>query len=422
MPKRTPRQHSREVFTDSDTIIPTTPGDTGAADAFGRQRVAEPETLFDSSYEYGLQPLFWQMKTTGNGSAAHDTDARLAELSVGAGTGTVTAQTYEYFPYQKGKSQRSLVTFVFGARANGITRRAGYFDDSDGVYFEQTNGGLFLVLRSSTSGSVVNTRIAQADWNQDPLDGSGASEITLDETRRQILDVDIEWLGVGRVRYGFNIDGMTYYTHYVNNANAGAAVPYMRTGTLPLRYQIENDGSGGASTLLAICNTVFSEGGFDVGRGIPFSANRGDVGASVAARVPVLSIRPAATFNSIENRVQIRPRDLSVFTVDQIVLVEVVYDGLLFGTGSFVSAAVESATEYNASFTAISGGFTVQSFYVSTAGVGNNARGGESSPILSRLPLTLDIDGANPIPLSIVCTPLTGTATVYVSMNWSEVK
>jgi hypothetical protein len=220
------------------------------------QRSAEPETLFDSSFEYDLQPLFWQMKTTGNGSVSHDTDKRLAELSVGAGTGTVTAQTY---------------------RGNGITRRAGYFDDSDGIYFEQTNGGLFLVLRSSTSGSIVNTRIAQADWSQDPLDGSGASEIILDETRRQILDIDIEWLGVGRVRYGFNIDGATVYTHYVNNANTGAAAPYMRTGTLPLRYQIENDGSGGASTLLAICNSVFSEGGFDVGRGIPFSANRGTV-------------------------------------------------------------------------------------------------------------------------------------------------
>jgi hypothetical protein len=100
----------------------------------------------------------------------------------------------------------------------------------------------------------------------------------------------------------------------------------------------------------------------------------------------------------------------------------VVYDGLLFGTGSFVSAAAESATEYNTSFTAISGGFTLQSFYATTAGVGGNARGGEGSPILSRLPLTLDIDGADPIPLSIVCTPLTGTATVYVSINWSEVK
>jgi hypothetical protein len=120
------------------------------------------------------------------------------------------------------------------------------------VLLEQTNTGLFLVLRSSTSGGVVNTRIAQADWNQDTLDGNGASKISIDETRRQILDIDIEWLGVGRVRYGFNIDGKTIYAHYVNNANQGAAAPYMRSGTLPIRYEIVNDGTGAASARVGL--------------------------------------------------------------------------------------------------------------------------------------------------------------------------
>jgi hypothetical protein len=103
-------------------------------------------------------------------------------------------------------------------------------------------------------------------------------------------------------------------------------------------------------------------------------------------------------------------------------LVEVVYNALLFGTGSFVSADDNSAVEYNNSFTAISGGFPVQSFYVSTTGVGGNARGAVASPILSKLPLTLDIDGANPIPLTIVCTPLSATATVHAAINWDEVR
>jgi hypothetical protein len=422
MPERTPRQHSREVFTGEGISIATTQGDTGSVDAFGRQRVAEPETLFDGSFEYGLQTLFWDQILTGNGTITHDSDARLASLNVGAGTGTAAMATYEYCPYQKGKSQRFLATFVLGAPAAGITRRVGYFDSSDGVYLEQTSDGLFLVVRSSTSGSVVNTRVSQANWNQDALNGGGDSEIALDQTKRQILDVDIEWLGVGRIRYGFNIDGQTVYAHYINNANAGDPRPYMRTGTLPLRYEISNDGSGQAATLKAICASVFSEGGFDLGRGIPFSANRGDVPASVAARVPVLSIRPKSTFNGFVNHIQIRPQDLSVFTTGDSILVEVVYNGLLFGTGSFVSASDESAVDYNVSFTTISGGYTLQSFYVAVNGAGGNARGDVSSPILSQLPLTLDADGLNPIPLSIVCTPLSGTANVSPSINWSEVR
>jgi len=400
MPQRPARQHSREIFSDPGTILTFSAGDTGSVDAFGRSRVSEPETLFDSSFEYDLQPLFWDTSLSGGGDITHDSDKHAAVLTVsGSVAGTAILQTFAYHPYQKGKSQRCIPTFVLGARAAGITRRVGYFDANDGVFFEQTNDGLFLVLRSSTSGVVVNTRVAQADWSQNSLTGDGdkadseTNQIDLDETRRQILDMDIEWLGVGRVRYGFNIDGKTVYAHYVNNANAGAAAPYMRSGTLPIRYEIVNDGIGAASELIAICAAVFSEGGFEAGRGIPFTANRGVVGASVAARVPVLSIRPKATFNSLENRVRITPLDFNIITVTQSVLAEVVYNALLFGTGSFVSADDNSAVEYNNSFIAISGGFPVQSFYVSTTGVGGNARGAVASPILSKLPLTWTLTG-----------------------------
>ena len=431
MPDRPARQHSREIFSSPDTAILISQANTFDIDAFGRKRVADPTTLFDNSFEYDLQPLFWDTSLSGGADITHDSDKHAAIMTVSGSTaGTGVLQTFAYHPYQKGKSQRPVATFVLGERANGITRRVGYFDTRDGIFLEQTNAGLFVVLRSSTSGAVVNTRIAQADWSQNSFDGEGdktdeanpINPINLDETRRQILDMDIEWLGVGRVRYGFNIDGMSVYAHYINNANAGTAAPYMRTGTLPVRYEIVNDGAGVASELVAMCSVVFSEGGFEKGRGIPFSADRGDVGASVAARVPVLSIRPKLTFNSLENRSQITPLDLSIFTATQSVLVEVVYNALLFGTGSFVSANDESTVEFNNSFTAISGGFPVQSFYVSTAGTGANARGGETSPILSKLPLTLDIDGANPIPLSIVCTPLSATATVHAALNWDEVR
>ncbi len=429
MPERTARQHSREIFSSPDTAILISQADTFDIDAFGRKRISGPTTLFDNSFEYDLQPLFWDTSLSGGADITHDSDKRAASMTVSGSTaGTAILQTFAHHPYQKGKSQRSISTFVLGARANGITRRIGYFDDNDGVFLEQTNAGLFVVLRSSTSGGVVNTRVAQADWSQNSLTGDGnkadseANRIDLDETRRQILDMDVEWLGVGRVRYGFNIDGKTVYAHYVNNANMGPAAPYMRSGTLPIRYEIVNDGAGAASELVAMCSVVFSEGGFEAGRGLPFTANRGDVGASVAARVPVLSIRPKLTFNGLENRTQITPLDLSVFTTTQSILVEVVYNALLFGTGSFVSADDNSAAEFNNSFTAISGGFPVQSFYASTAGTGANAKGGERSPILSKLPLTLDIDGANPIPLTIVCTPLSATATVHAAINWDEVR
>jgi hypothetical protein len=427
MPDRSARQHSREVFSSPDTTLLIAQANTSDIDAFGRRRTSEPTTLFDTSFEYDLQPLFWGTSLSGGADISHDSDKHAAIMTVSGSTaGTAILQTLAYHPYQKGKSQRSVLTFVMGARANGITRRIGYFDADDGVFLEQTNEGLFLVLRSSTGESLI--RIAQADWSQNSFSGGGDKDntefnvIDLDETKRQIWDTDIEWLGVGRVRYGFNIDGMTIYAHHVNNANVGIAAPYMRSGTLPLRYEIVNDGTGAASELVAMCSVVFSEGGFERERGIPFTANRGIASASVGVRRPVITIRPKATFNGLTNRGEITPISVDIFTATESVLVELVHNGIIFATGGFVSADPNSITEYDISATVISGGHVVQSFPVSTAGTGANERGGGGSPILSRLPLTLDIDGNNPLPLSVVCTPLSGTASVLPTINWDEVR
>lgn len=433
MPDRKSHQHSQEVFSNSESITNTAEADTSDIDAFGRKRVSDATTLFDNSFEYDSQPLFWDTKLSGGADIVHSDVKHAVVMTVSGSTaGTGILQSLAYHPYQKGKSQRIVLTFAAGEKGKGVTRRVGYFDTSDGVFLEQTNEGNFFVLRSSTSGAVVNTRVKQSDWSQNSFAGTGnktnpnntsmLNSFIADNTRRQILDIDLEWLGVGRVRYGFNINGRTIYAHYINNANVGIAAPYMRTGTLPVRYEIINDGTGPASEFIAMCSVVFSEGGFEKGRGIPFTADRGVVPASVGTRVPILSIRPKLTFNGLENRSQITPLNLSVFTQVKSVLVEVVYNGLLFGTGSFVSVADNSAVEFNNSFTAISGGFPVQSFYVSTAGTGGMARGGEKSPIISNLPLALDIDGANPIPLTVVCTPLAMTATVHASISGDEVR
>lgn len=427
MPEREARQHSREIFSSPDTALLIAQANTSDIDAFGRRRTSEPTTLFDNSFEYDLQPLFWDTSLSGGADITHDNTKHAAIMTVSGSTaGTAILQTFAYHPYQKGKSQRPVMTFTLGSRANGITRRIGYFDADDGVFIEQTNEGLFLVLRSSTGEALIRT--AQADWSQNSFSGGGdkanteTNVVNLDETRRQIWDTDIEWLGAGRIRFGWNIDGMTIYAHYVNNANMGIAAPYMRSGTLPLRYEIVNDGTGAASELVAMCSVVFSEGGFERERGIPFTANRGVVSASVANRRPVMTIRPKATFNGLTNRGEITPIDIEIFTATEAVLVEVVHNGIVFATGGYASVDPNSITEFDISATVISGGHVVQSFPVSTAGVGANERGGGGSPILSRLPLTLDIDGNNPLPLSIVCTPLSGTASVLPSINWDEVR
>ena len=237
-------------------------GDTASVDAFARARVSNPYTLFDSKQVFDNQPLFWDdAETSGTGtSSTHSTNEAATTISVGAGAGTRVRQTFRRFNYQPGKSQLVIFTFSEFDTATGITKRAGYFDDDNGLFYESDEGTLKVVRRSSVTGSAVDTAVSQSAWNIDKLDGTGVSGITLDLTKTQIGFLDFEWLGVGRVRMGFFIDGRPFYCHELLNTNSLSTV-YMSTPNLPVRYEIANDGNGSADDFVHICSTVISEGG-----------------------------------------------------------------------------------------------------------------------------------------------------------------
>ena len=237
--------------------------DSPSIDSFGRWRVSNPETLFDSKQLYSNQALFWDdAETTGSGtSSSHSSNEAATTISVSASTtGTRVRQTFRRFNYQSGKSHLLMFTFSEFNTAVGITKRVGYFDDNNGIFFESAEGTVNIVNRSYATGSAVNTTVSQSSWNIDTLDGSGMSGETLDFSKAQIGIIDLQWLGVGRVRLGFVIDGIIYYCHEFLNANVLSTV-YMSTPNLPLRYEIYNDGNGAADDFVHICSTVITEGG-----------------------------------------------------------------------------------------------------------------------------------------------------------------
>jgi len=249
---------------DSDHPFPVYVSGAGA-DAFGRGRVSEPHTLFDSKQLFDKLPLFWddQEESGGSTSSTYSSARASTVLGVGATTaGKRTRQTFMCFNYQPGKSQQALLTGILNASGGGtgIVSHIGFGNANNGLYFVDDEGTVKVRVRSKVTGSVVNADVAQSSWNLDTLDGSGGSGVTLDFTKTQIFLIDFEWLGVGSIRFGFVVNGKIIYAHQVDNANVLDSV-YMSTPNLPLCYQIENDGTGVASTLEAVCSTVISEGG-----------------------------------------------------------------------------------------------------------------------------------------------------------------
>lgn len=253
--------------------------DSPSIDAFGRWRTSEAFTVFDSKQLVDAAPLFWddQEVSGGGTTSTHSVDKASSTMGVALNTaGKRTRQTFRRLNYQPGKSHQVFMTGVLDVSGGGagITRAWGLYDDDNGVFLIDDEGTLKVVIRSKATGSVVDDAIAQDDWNLDKLDGTGRSKKTLDITKMQIMTLDFEWLGAGRVRIGFIIDGMTIYVHEFLNANVLANV-YMSTPNLPLRYEIENDGTGAASTMDHNCATVVSEGGRDPNGVVRYKSTEG---------------------------------------------------------------------------------------------------------------------------------------------------
>jgi hypothetical protein len=250
--------------------VSTTIGGTNL-DAFGRLRISEPYTLFDSQNRYIDGDQFSNITATG-GNVVYVANESSFNLNVSATSGSsVIRQSKTVQAYQPGKSLLIMNTFAMAALKANCRQRVGYFTADNGIYFEAVGTQLNLVIRSSVTGSVVEERIPQASWNGNTL----LSGTVLDPTLTQIFWCDVEWLGVGNVRTGFVINGEFIVCHTFQHANQpGNTTVYMTTATLNPRYEITNTGAtSGASTMKQICNTVISEGGYTPSTKIGYVSN-----------------------------------------------------------------------------------------------------------------------------------------------------
>jgi len=245
------------------TVIGGGDGST-AYDAFGRLRVSNPLTLFDSSNIMSKESATFDEDLTGSGTVTYTSAKSTVNLNVTTASGDkVIRQSKRVMSYQPGKSLLILNTFVMNAQEENLIQKVGTFDANNGIFFKDTGTEYQIVRRTYTSGASVDAEeISQSSWNGDKLDGTGASGYDLNPTKATIMFTDYEWLGMGSVRVGFIIDGKYIVAHTFQNANNLDTV-YMQTANLPIRYEIETTGTiSGVATLQQVCSSAMSEGGY----------------------------------------------------------------------------------------------------------------------------------------------------------------
>ena len=348
--------------------IPISIGGTNT-DAFGRLRVSQPYTLFDSQQRYAPDNQF-DTSTVNGASTTFLTNESSVQMSVAATTNSqAVRQTFRSMSYQPGKGLLVLATFAMNTPTANIRQRVGYFNTQNGVFFQANGTTLSMVMRSDslpTPGTPSDVRtVNQANWNGDKLDGTGASGLTLDPSKTQIFWCDFEWLGVGSVRTGFVINGQYIVCHTFNNANDIGSV-YMTTAILPVRYEITNLSNATTASMKQICSTVISEGGYEQYSPSHLARRTTKLSNIQLTFKPVVSIRLASTALGavvLPGRMQLIPITSQNYEI-----------GLFFNstlTGASWSAVASDANvEMDTSATAMTGGTLVQTDYVSSSGSG----------------------------------------------------
>lgn len=382
-------------------------------DAFGRLRVSNPVTLFDSQNRYIDGEQFSSITAT-SGNVVYVANESSFNLNVSSASGSsVIRQSKTVQAYQPGKSLLTMNTFAMATLKANLRQRVGYFTADNGIYFEANGTSLFLVIRSSTTGSVVEERIAQASWNGDTLNGAGSSGITLDPTLTQIFWNDIEWLGVGNVRAGFVINGQFIVCHTFQHANQpGNTTVYMTTATLNPRYEITNTGAtSGNSTMKQICSTVISEGGFTPSTKIGYVTNN-----TTATRV--------SSANTVTSLCSIR---LNPAYPDAVVIPAQV-DLLLLDVRYGQFQIIENATIANASFSNVAGSVAQSAIHTDTITDGTVVYAGLTSSrdeveigedIKKRLQLWRYANGT-PSTLTLAVAYTASNADLLYKLGWEE--
>jgi hypothetical protein len=315
-------------------------------DAFGRLRVSQAHTVFAVRFIHDALPTLLDQDLTGSATITRNTNESSMQLATTTASGDkAILQSYRTFPYRPGKSTLSVFSFNLEGSDTNVRKRLGLFDANNGFFLELAGTTLGFVIRTKASGSVVDNKINQTNWNVDKLDGTGPSGATIDLTKTNLFWFDFQWLGVGTVRFGVVVDGQFIVCHQEHHAN-DLTVVYLRDPNLPVRWEIENTGTAsGTPTLTAICCNISIENGIE-SSGLQRSIDRGVTGITTNDTLrPVISMRLRSGYLSAV----IRILAVSIVSTTESTYRWALYVGptITGGTAASWTTLADSAIEYD---------------------------------------------------------------------------
>lgn len=388
-------------------------------DAFGKTRVSQLTQTLDLKQINNNLPLFWDRVNSGTGIQTWIANESATTMTTNSINSYAIAQTKQRTFYRSGQSTQIIMTMYDFHSETNIVKRVGTFQSSnvapynttfDGLFLENNNG-LFSVQSWRTG---IQTNIVNRNNWDDPLDGTGLSGVIVNWALNQKLVIDYQWLGIGRIRFGLDINGVVYYFHTIENANNNQKV-YMSSSNQPIRYELRQLGVENG-TLNQVCVMAATEGSI-TNLGTQRSITNGNNAVSYpTVRIKYATIAFRLQSTSINSIVEVISCDVISSSKNMIYRWELILNPTINGTFIYTNlpdSSIQIATGNNTNT------ITANTGVILFGGLGNT-----NNPILSReikeaIKVGCSLTGELDV-MVLALTPLTNKGAYYTTLNVTE--
>jgi hypothetical protein len=385
--------------------------------AFGEQMVVELSPQWQQSFEYTVDNTALNDNIISGSGTITQANA-MAVVSTGTTTGSESRlKSTHHARYKAGFGGMARFSARFTAPVAGTFQYAGLLDEH-GAVAEFING--YAVGFNGINATVARFQndvlfeIVQSAWD-DPLDGSGASGVTLDFTKLNVFYIQFQYLGAGAIYFWTEhpITGVPFRFHTMQYGNANT-VPSTFNPNYHMTFYTDNGATTSDMIVYTASYGYFIEGPTEL---VEFHQPQFTTGTvektAVTTEVAIVSIRNKTTYASKVNYIDILMErfgaSIEAGAANNLGTVRVIKNTTLGGTPSWNDVnTTDSVVEKDIAGTTVTGGTELTTYPLA----GKN-----------------DKDVENVIPYKIIIHPgdmitLAGSsaasATIRASALWKE--
>ena len=384
--------------------------------AFGTLETGELRPVFQTDFIYGINSQVGAV-TTANSATADVNSARLRLQSGTNSAGSAYYQSRVAIKYRAGQGVTARFTAAFSTSAASNTQVVGMGGTVDG-YFFGFNGTTFGILHRNASS---DTWVAQASWNGDKADGTGASAFNLNKTYGNVYMIKYPYLGYGDIMFFIEDSntGRFILVHTIKYANTTATTQLSNPN---LYFFARSLNAGSTTNCIVYVGSVgvFLSGERAFVTNPKWATDNNKTG--VTAETVILSVKNATRYNGVLNRSLVRLNSMSVGTDAAAGKVTVIRLRIGATVGGSPSFATINGTTADSGVTITSGNSVASVDVAGTTYTGGNlvfnlALATPGNSIIDLVPYDLYIA---PGEILSVGGYATATATIGVALNWSE--